>query len=87
MEMLGEAGQAKWIRCHFQMAQWLDIPDLVHMEDQLIGQIKLAKYFSLPLDECTDVAISAILMVYVCFECEGDLKEEGVFFCFATNKN
>ncbi|CAM5143360.1 unnamed protein product [Eretmochelys imbricata] len=49
------------------------------MEDQLIGQIKLAKYFSLQLDESTDVANMAILMVYVRFEHEGDLKEEFLF--------
>ncbi|CAM4643212.1 unnamed protein product [Lepidochelys kempii] len=40
------------------------IHDLAHdMEDQLIGQIKLAKYFSLKLDERTDLANTAILMV------------------------
>ena len=49
------------------------------MEDQLIGQNKLAKYFSLQLDECTDVANQAILMLYVRFEHEGDLKEEFFF--------
>ncbi|CAM2101786.1 unnamed protein product [Caretta caretta] len=49
------------------------------MEDRLIGQIKLAKYFSLQLDECTDIANMAILMVYVHFEHKGDLKEEGFF--------
>ena len=57
------------------------------MEDQLIGQIKLAKYFSLQLDECTDVANMAILMVYVRFEHEGNLKDEFFFLCFTTNKN
>jgi hypothetical protein len=63
------------------------IHDLAHdMEDQLIEQIKLAKYFSLQLDESTDVANMAVLMVYVRFEHEGDLKEE-FFFCFTTNKN
>ncbi len=49
------------------------------VEDQLIGQIKLAKYFSLQLDESTDIANLAILMVYVRFEHEGDLKEEFFF--------
>ncbi|CAM5095762.1 unnamed protein product [Natator depressus] len=56
------------------------IHNLPHdMEDQLIGQIKLAKYFSFQLDECTDVVNTGILMVYVCFEHEGDLKEEFLF--------
>jgi hypothetical protein len=63
------------------------IHDLAHdTEDQIIKQIKLAKYFSLQLDECTDVANMAVLMVYVRFEHEGDLKEES-FFCCTTNKN
>ncbi len=56
------------------------IHDMAHdVEDQLIGQIKLAKYFSLQLDESTDIANLAILMVYVRFEHEGDLKEEFFF--------
>lgn len=56
------------------------IHDLAYdMEDQLIVQIKLAKYFSLQLDESTDVANLAILMVYVRFEHDGDLKEEFFF--------
>ena len=49
------------------------------MEDQLIGQINLVKYSSLQLNECTDVANMAILMMYVRFEHEGDLKEEFFF--------
>ncbi len=57
------------------------------VEDQLIGQIKLAKYFSLQLDKSTDIANLAILMVYVHFEHEGDLKEEFCFLGFTTNKN
>ncbi|KAI5932055.1 SCAN domain-containing protein 3 [Manis javanica] len=35
------------------------------MEDQLIEQIKVAKYFSLQLDECRDIANMIILLVYV----------------------
>ncbi|CAM5140280.1 unnamed protein product [Natator depressus] len=63
------------------------IHDLAHdMEDQLIGQIKLAKYFSLQLDECTDLANTAILMVYVRFEHEGDLKEEFLFLLHSQQK-
>ena len=46
------------------------------MEEQLVNQIKLAKYFSLQLDESTDVANMAIRMVYVRFERHGDLVEE-----------
>ena len=49
------------------------------MEEQLIQQIKLAKYFSLQLDESTDVANLAILIVYVRFEYAGDIKEEFFF--------
>lgn len=50
-----------------------------YMEGQLIQQIRIAKYFSLQIDESTDVANMAILMVYVRFEHEGDLKEEYFF--------
>lgn len=53
------------------------IYDLAHgMEDQLIDQLKLAKYFSLQLNESTDVANQAVMMVYVRYEHEGDLKED-----------
>uniref|UniRef100_A0A8C0VXM4 SCAN domain-containing protein 3 n=1 Tax=Castor canadensis TaxID=51338 RepID=A0A8C0VXM4_CASCN len=49
------------------------------MEDQLIEQIKLAKYFSLQLDECRDIANMVILLVYVRFEHDDDIKEEFFF--------
>ncbi|XP_048655889.1 SCAN domain-containing protein 3 isoform X2 [Marmota marmota marmota] len=49
------------------------------MEDQLIEQIKLAKYFSLQLDECRDIANLIILLVYVRFEHDDDIKEEFFF--------
>ncbi|XP_058141430.1 SCAN domain-containing protein 3 [Dasypus novemcinctus] len=49
------------------------------MEDQLIEQIKLAKYFSLQLDECRDIANMIILLVYVRFENDDDIKEEFFF--------
>ena len=49
------------------------------MEDQLIEQIKITKYFSLQLDESTDVGNLAILMVYVRFEYKDDLKEKYFF--------
>ncbi|CAM4588713.1 unnamed protein product [Lepidochelys olivacea] len=81
MEMLGEPAAKKVAQVPLSndtIAQ--RIHDLAHdMEDQLIGQIKLGKYFSLQLDECTDVANTAVLMVFVRFEHEGDLKEEFLF--------
>ena len=46
------------------------------MEIQLVDQIKLAKYYSLQLDESTDIGNMAILMVYVRYEYEGKLKGE-----------
>jgi len=81
MEMLGEAAARKVAQVPLSNDTIARrIHDLAQdMEDQLIGQIKLAKYFSLQLDECTDVANMAILMVYVRFEHEGDLKEEFFF--------
>lgn len=48
------------------------------MEDQLIEQIKLTKYFSLQLDECRDTA-DMIILVYVRFEHDDDIKEEFFF--------
>ncbi|XP_012501552.1 PREDICTED: SCAN domain-containing protein 3 [Propithecus coquereli] len=49
------------------------------MEDQLIEQIKLARYFSLQLDECRDIANMIVLLVYVRFEHNDDIKEEFFF--------
>ncbi|XP_040312981.1 SCAN domain-containing protein 3 isoform X3 [Herpailurus yagouaroundi] len=49
------------------------------MEDQLIEQIKEAKYFSLQLDECRDIANMIVLLVYVRFEHDDDIKEEFFF--------
>ena len=49
------------------------------MEIQLVDQVKLAKYYSLQLDESTDIGNMAILMVYVRYEYEGKLKEEFFF--------
>ncbi|XP_007954681.1 SCAN domain-containing protein 3 [Orycteropus afer afer] len=56
------------------------------MEDQLIEQIKLAKYFSLQLDECRDIANMIVLLVYVRFEHDDDIKEE-FFFSAALPTN
>ena len=47
-----------------------------NMEIQLLNQIKLAKYYSLQLDESTDISNMAILLVYVGYEYEGKFKEE-----------
>ena len=44
-----------------------------NIENQLINQIKLAKYYSLQLDEVFNMAI---LMVCVCYEYESELKKE-----------
>ena len=80
-EMLGEPAAKKVAQVPLSnntIARRID--DLANdMEAQLIEQIKLAKYFSLQLDESTDVANMAILMVYVRFEHDGDLKEEYFF--------
>jgi phosphoribosylformylglycinamidine (FGAM) synthase PurS component len=65
MEMLGEPAAKKVAQvplANDPIAR--RIHDLAHdMEDQHTEQIKLAKYFSLQLDECTDVANMALLMV------------------------
>lgn len=56
------------------------------MEDKLVEQIKLAKYFSLQFDECRDIANMIILLVYVRFECDNDIKEE-LFFSVSLPTN
>lgn len=47
------------------------------MEDQVLEQIKLAKYFSWQLEKRTYVANIAVLLLYVQFK-HNDMKE---FFC------
>ncbi|XP_039113481.1 SCAN domain-containing protein 3 isoform X1 [Hyaena hyaena] len=49
------------------------------MEDQLVEQVKEAKYFSLQLDECRESAGAMVLLVYVRFEHGDDIKEEFFF--------
>ena len=39
----------------------------------------MAKYYSLQLDESTDISNMAILLVYVRYEYEGEFKEEFLF--------
>ena len=56
------------------------------MEIQLINQIKLAKYYSLPLNESTDISKMAILMVHVHYEYKDELKEEFLFFAALPQK-
>ena len=78
---LGEAAAAKAAKIPLlndTIAQrTADLAD--NMEIQLVDQIKLAKYYSLQLDESTDIGNMAILMVYVRYEYEGKLKEEFFF--------
>jgi hypothetical protein len=81
LEMLGEPAAKKVAQVPLSnntIARRID--DLAQdMEDQLIEQIKIAEYFSLQLDESTDVGNLAILMVYVRFEYKDDLKEKYFF--------
>ena len=51
-----------------------------NIEIQLINHIKLAKSYSLQLDESTDISNMAILLVYVRYEYEGEFEEEFLFF-------
>ena len=56
------------------------VADLVeNVEIQLNNRIKLANYYSLLLDENTDIPNKTILMVYVRYEYEGELKESFFF--------
>ena len=45
-----------------------------HMDGQLIAQVKSSKYYSLQLDESTDIENKAMLAVLVRYECKGDLE-------------
>ena len=81
LEVLGEAAAIKVAKVPFSSdIITRRVADLAeNMEIQLINQIKLAKYYSLQLDERTDISNMAILMVYVGYEYEGELKEELLF--------
>ena len=78
IEMLGEPAARKVAQVPLSngtIARRID--ELAHdVEDRLIEEIKLAKYFSLQLNECTDVANEAVLMEYVRYEHEGELNKE-----------
>ena len=81
LEVLGEAAAAtvaKVLLSSDTIAR--RVADLdENMENQLIIQIKLAKYNSLQLDESTNISNMTILMVYVRYEYESELKEEFLF--------
>lgn len=75
LEVLGETAAAKVsLSNHIITRQTADLAN--NMEIQLVDQVKLAKYYSLQLDESSDLGNMAILMVYVCYEYEGKLTEE-----------
>ena len=80
IEMLGEPAARKVAQVPLSndaIARRID--ELAHdVEDRLIEQIKLAKYFYLQLNECTDVVNQAVLMEYVRYEHEGELNKEYV---------
>lgn len=80
LEMLGESAAKKVAQVPLSNDTISRIQELANdMEDQLIEQIKLAKYFSLQLDEWRDTANVIILLVYVRFEHDDDIKEEFFF--------
>ncbi|KAI6652935.1 SCAN domain-containing protein 3 [Oopsacas minuta] len=77
-EMLGESAAKRTARVPLSNdAVARRVIDLAcDMEEQLIEQIKSAKWYSLQLDESIEVANLAILLLYVRFEHYGDVKEE-----------
>jgi hypothetical protein len=81
LEMLGEQAAKKVAQVPLSndtIARRIhDIAD--DIENQLIEQIKKPKHFAVQLDESTDVANEAILLVYVTFQKDNDLKEEFLF--------
>lgn len=46
-----------------------------YMEGYLTEETKLAKYFLLQVDECTDISDNIILLGYNKFEYNGDMKK------------
>jgi hypothetical protein len=88
LEMLGEQAAKKVAQVPLSndtIARRIhDIAD--DIENQLIEQIKKAKCFALQLDESTDVANEAILLVYVRFQKDDDLKEEFLSSAFLRTK-
>lgn len=88
--MLGNVG---WI--YGKEGNWKIIADTVaqcnpevanNRENQLIEQIKLAKYFSLQVDKCIDIPNLTILLAYVGFE-HDDCKEKTAFSWFIACKH
>ena len=81
LEVLDEAATAKAAKVSLSndtiARRTADLAE--NMKIQLVDQIKLAKHYSLQLDERTDIGNMAILMVYVRYKYEGKLKEEFFF--------
>ena len=50
-----------------------------HIENQVIKMVKNSPFYSIQLDESTDVSNKALLLCFVRVECEGELQEE--LFC------
>ena len=49
------------------------------IENQVIKMVKNSPFYSIQLDECTDVSNKALLFCFVRVECEGELQEK--LFC------
>jgi hypothetical protein len=45
------------------------------MEGQLLQQIKASSFYSLQIDECTDITNMASLLVYMRYEHTFDMRE------------
>jgi hypothetical protein len=45
-------------------------------ESQVIEMVKNSTFYSIQLDESTDITNKAVLLCFVRFECQGELKEE-----------
>ena len=46
------------------------------IENQVIKMVKNSPFYSIQLDESTDVSNKALLLCFVRVECEGELQEE-----------
>ena len=49
---------------------------ITEMANQVIKMVKNSSFYSIQLDEFTDVSNKALLLCFVRVECEGDLQEE-----------
>ncbi|XP_061600964.1 SCAN domain-containing protein 3-like [Cololabis saira] len=75
-EMIGEAAANKLLTIPLST----DIEDMASdIQQQLIERVKSSPFFSLQLDECTDVTNATLLLVFVRYRMDNSLHEDMLF--------